>query len=214
MATETDPRITAVLALYESRGGSAYFGEKVSKTDHMVQAASSAEAGGESERVVLASLLHDIGHLLEQDDMNGLGVRDHGRVGAEYLRSLGMDAIVCEMVARHADAKRYLVTTRTDYSKRLSPASRRTLLYQGGRMSKMECGRFEQLACFRGAIQVRVHDDCAKETGVPARGVASFVPLIRKYFAPAAPPPLDSPGRHGRVATGIDRTRVRPGTSS
>lgn len=154
MAAEMDPRIVAILALYEKHGATAYLGEKVSKTDHMLQAARAAQAAGESERVVLACLLHDIGHFLEQDDMNGLGVRDHGRVGGDYLRSLGMDAMVCKMVTHHADAKRYLVSTRPDYMRKLSTASRRTLLHQGGPMSKNECEDFEQLPCFH-AFEVR-----------------------------------------------------------
>lgn len=207
MSAEIDPRIVAVLSLYEQHGATAYLGEKVSKTDHMLQAARAAQAAGESERVVLACLLHDIGHFLEQDDMNGLGVRDHGRVGGDYLRSIGMDSMVCDMVTYHADAKRYLVATRSDYMSELSSASRRTLLYQGGRMSKRECAEFEQLPCFRGTIQVRLYDDTGKDTGIAAGTVTAFIPLLRKYFSPAVPPPpLDSSGWPARAVTGTDQS--------
>lgn len=214
MATEVDSRITAVLALYDAQGKTEYFGEKVTKTDHMVQAAQSAEAEGESERVVLACLLHDIGHLLERDDMNGLGVRDHARVGAEYLRSMGMDKLVCDLVEHHAEAKRYLVATRAGYLGHLSRASRRTLLYQGGRMSRVECERFEGLPCFRGAVQVRLHDDRAKETDLPTRNVASYVPLIRKFLSPSVPLPLGPRAARALAETAPSRTQLPQETSS
>lgn len=183
MAAEPDPRITAILALYHEKGHSNYYGEKVSKTDHMLQAALSAQGDKETERVVLACLLHDVGHLLGDDDMGGLGVRDHGGVGARYLRRLGVDDGVCALVEHHAEAKRYLVSTRTDYYAKLSDASRRTLAYQGGRMSKEECGRFEQRPYFREVLRVRHHDDAGKRVGMAECGIESFVPLIRRFLS-------------------------------
>ncbi|HEX8784419.1 MAG TPA: HD domain-containing protein, partial [Steroidobacteraceae bacterium] len=54
-----------ILALYESRGTQAYFGERVSMVEHGLQAAHFARAEGAAEALVLAALLHDIGHLLE-----------------------------------------------------------------------------------------------------------------------------------------------------
>ena len=183
MAAETDPRITAILALYHEKGHSNYYGEKVSKTDHMLQAALSAQGDMETERVILACLLHDIGHFLGDDDMGGLGVCEHGRVGAQYLRRLGMDDEVCALVEHHAEAKRYLVSTRTDYCAKLSNASRRTLAYQGGRMSKEECGRFERTPHFRGLLRVRHHDDAGKRVGIAECGIESFVPLIRRFLS-------------------------------
>ena len=56
----------------------------------MIQAAVSAQEHMESEQLILACLLHDIGHLLEKDDMGGLGVKNHGTVGKQYLEKIGM----------------------------------------------------------------------------------------------------------------------------
>ena len=183
MSSEEDERITAIIALYRTRGSANYYGEKVSKTDHMVQTALSARRAGETDQVVLACLLHDIGHLLEEDDMGGLGVCAHGQVGAQYLRGLGMDEGVCALVANHAEAKRYLVSTQREYYNTLSAASKKTLEYQGGCMSKTERAAFERLACFAGALRVRHHDDVGKKEGVPAVGVERFSGLIRRFLA-------------------------------
>ena len=69
--------------------------ENVYQTVHMIQAAYSAEKNNEPDYLILACLLHDIGHFLEEDNMNGLGVIEHGKVGGDFLRKLGMDEKVC-----------------------------------------------------------------------------------------------------------------------
>ena len=50
-----------ILELYYKFGDSEYFGEDVSKTTHMIQAAYAAE-NNEPDYIILACLLHDIGH--------------------------------------------------------------------------------------------------------------------------------------------------------
>ena len=182
MSSETDPRIMAIITLYQTKGNSHYYGEKVSKTDHMIQAAISAQKAREADEVVLACLLHDIGHFLEEDDMDGLGVRDHGRIGAQYLRSLGMDEYVCALVENHAEAKRYLVSARKDYYTGLSEASKQTLVHQGGRMTKDECRAFEKQPYFHDVLKVRHHDDAGKREGIACHGLEGFIPLIRRHF--------------------------------
>lgn len=184
MSSEEDERITAIVALYRTRGSTNYYGEKVSKTDHMVQTALSARRAEETDRVVLACLLHDIGHLLEEDDMDGLGVRAHGPVGAQYLRRIGMDEGVCALVEKHADAKRYLISTQKRYYDTLSPASKQTLVYQGGYMNKTERAAFERLPCFPAVLRVRHHDDVGKKEGMPRVGVEAFSGLIGQFLAP------------------------------
>src|SRR5580700_10631927 len=54
-----------ILAIYRARGAGAYFGEQVSMTEHALQAAHVARAGGAPQTLIVAALLHDIGHLLE-----------------------------------------------------------------------------------------------------------------------------------------------------
>ena len=74
--------------------------EKMSKTTHMIQAAYAAEKNNEPDYIILACLLHDIGHFLEKDDMNGLGVIEHGKIAGNYLRKLGMNEKICILVEK------------------------------------------------------------------------------------------------------------------
>jgi len=63
-----------------------YVGEPVSQLEHGLQAASLAINAGAGEHLVLAALLHDVGHWCDPDalQMEGLGALDHERLGAEY----------------------------------------------------------------------------------------------------------------------------------
>ena len=64
-------------ALYDEQGDCDYIGESVSQREHALQAAAHARASGASSAVVLAALLHDVGHLQYQneDSMAGFGTR-------------------------------------------------------------------------------------------------------------------------------------------
>ena len=53
----------------DERGSGAYFGESVSMTEHALQAAYFAQIAGAPPALVVAALLHDIGHLI--DDVPG-----------------------------------------------------------------------------------------------------------------------------------------------
>ena len=57
----------------------------------MIQTAIVAQSMNLENYVVLACLLHDIGHFLANDNMDGLGVKEHGILGYCYLNDLGMD---------------------------------------------------------------------------------------------------------------------------
>ena len=54
-------------AAFRERGGEAYLGERVSMSEHMLQAAATAQQWGAADSVVVAALLHDIGHLVNDD---------------------------------------------------------------------------------------------------------------------------------------------------
>ena len=104
--------MNSIIDLYKKFGDTEYLGECVSKTTHMIQAAHSAEKNNEPDFLVLACLLHDIGHFLDEDNMNGLGVIEHGKVGADFLRKLGMNERVCCLVENHVKTKKYLKETK------------------------------------------------------------------------------------------------------
>ena len=56
--------IDTILDLFSRQGDAAYFGEAVSQREHALQAAFQAECEGAADALIVAALLHDIGHLL------------------------------------------------------------------------------------------------------------------------------------------------------
>src|SRR4029077_16253936 len=82
-----------IISLYHQYGNEDYIGEPVSQIEHMCQCAQLAEEGGFDDEVILAAFFHDIGHLLEHvmpaGQMDGFGVVDHEKLGAEYLDQKG-----------------------------------------------------------------------------------------------------------------------------
>src|SRR5262249_32935615 len=143
-------------------------GEPVSQLEHALQCARLAHDEGADDLMVAAALLHDVGHLVGAEDcesMEGLGVHEHERVGGAYLRSLGMNDAVCDLVAGHVDAKRFRVGRDPSYAARLSPASVRTLRLQGGPMSEDEASAFERSWKHDRLLRLRRWDDEAKVMG-------------------------------------------------
>jgi phosphonate degradation associated HDIG domain protein len=159
--------MNTLLALYEQGGDLVYAGESVTQLMHAWQCGRLAEKSGASAALQLASWLHDVGHLwvnLEgtptlrgQDDV-------HELIGAEVLLSVFGPA-VSEPVRLHVQAKRYLVSTRETYARKLSPDSVRSLQLQGGTMTSQECAAFEAEPFFADAVKLRVWDDLGKKSG-------------------------------------------------
>ena len=153
----------SLFALLVTRGHGAY-DERVSQLDHARQAATLAEADGAPDVLVVAALLHDIGHLLLGDDLGTLAGEidlEHEKVGARFLGRL-FGAAVAGPVALHVIAKRYLVAVDTDYAGRLSDASVQSLKVQGGPLSPADVAHFAQLPHSGAALRLRQWDDRAK----------------------------------------------------
>ena len=174
-----------ILALYESRGTEAYFGERVSMAEHGLQAAHFARAEAAPEALVVAALLHDIGHLLEDPpdaiEEWSLDAR-HEEVGARWL-ARRFDAAVCEPVHLHVRAKRYLCATDAGYFARLSTASVHTLKLQGGPMPPHEVMYFESQRFWQEAVRLRRWDDQGKVAGLKTLALLDYAPLIERVAA-------------------------------
>ena len=174
--------VADILALYAARGGEAYFGERVSTTEHGLQAAHFARLEGAPEPLVLAALLHDIGHLLESvpDDIGEwtLDAR-HEEIGARWL-ARHFAAEVYEPVRLHVPAKRYLCATDAGYFARLSSASVHTLKLQGGPMSQREQARFEEEPFSKQAVRLRLWDDQGKVAGLKTAPLEEYAALIER----------------------------------
>jgi phosphonate degradation associated HDIG domain protein len=174
-----------ILALYETLGTRAYFGECVSMAEHGLQAAHFARAEGAPEPLVVAALLHDIGHLLEErPDAIEEWMFDarHEELGARWL-ARRFAAAVCEPVRLHVPAKRYLCGTDAGYCAHLSAASVHTLELQGGPMSAIEVANFETQPFWREAVRVRRWDDQGKVAGLKTLALRDYAPLIERVAA-------------------------------
>jgi [1-hydroxy-2-(trimethylamino)ethyl]phosphonate dioxygenase len=169
-----------IIRIYGKRGAEAYFGECVSVTEHGLQAAWFAQEEGAPANLVLAALLHDIGHLVDDvpdDFAQWTHDQHHERIGGAWLaRRFGPE--VSDPVRLHVSAKRYLCATEAAYFSNLSPASVRTLQLQGGAMPAAEAATFEQEPYFRDAVRVRRWDDRAKIADLKVPGLATYRALI------------------------------------
>jgi 2-amino-1-hydroxyethylphosphonate dioxygenase (glycine-forming) len=160
------------LNLLKKYGDNGYIGEDVTQLQHAFQCAMFAEDDSDVDNkndFILGCLFHDIGHLLcydnpEMEKMSDLGVMNHEKVGADYLRSLGYNENVCELVENHINTKRYLISTDPNYYNNLSEASKQTFEYQGGKLSYEEINSFKQNKLFKYHLKLRTYDDQAKST--------------------------------------------------
>jgi putative nucleotidyltransferase with HDIG domain len=175
--------VNKIFDLMKLRGDMDYIGEPVSQIQHMIQAAMLAEDAEYSHKKIMAALLHDIGHLVDDTEQmvelydshkKSLGVKDHEKIGANLLRSYNVDEYVCDLVENHANAKRYLVTINNEYRQNLSNASKKTLEYQGGIMSNDELAKFVNSPNFKDYIDLRKIDEMAKEPNKPINDIEYY----------------------------------------
>lgn len=173
--------VREILALYESQGTAAYFGEPVSMSEHALQAAHFAKLEDAPASLVAAALLHDIGHLIDADVPADLADwhsdAAHEQVGACWLAArFGPE--VSEPVRLHVPAKRYLCAAQPAYLSRLSSASVVTLRLQGGPMSADEVAQFEQQPFSREAVRLRQWDDQGKIRGLVTAPLAGYQGML------------------------------------
>lgn len=175
-----------IIAMYSNYGGEEYAGEKVTQLEHMAQSARLAADQGYDDEVVLAAFLHDIGHICASSEgekgMDGYGVKDHEEIGAEFLKQKGFSKRVVRLVESHVEAKRYLTYKYPEYYEQLSAASKKTLEYQGGMMSKEEAEAFEQYPLFDLIIKMRRWDEEAKIENMPKPNLEDYKQMIIKHL--------------------------------
>jgi gamma-butyrobetaine dioxygenase len=168
--------VARILELFADRGAREYMGEAVSMAQHMEQSAACAAADGAPASLVVAALLHDIGHFIGEHPIealeNGIDNR-HEAVAADYLQQYFPPAVT-EPIRLHVAAKRYLCATDADYLARLSPASVDSLAVQGGPMNAAEIERFEANPYHRDAVRLRLYDDDGKVAGLTIEPVSAY----------------------------------------
>jgi len=178
-----DIQAEKIWTLFTGSESMPYIGEPISQMEHGLQAADRALSLGAKDELILAALLHDVGHLLDQQEqMAQLGVKNHECIGADYLARLGFSAQVTELVRSHVDAKRYLCSKTPRYLDKLSPASLATLTWQGGPMTTEECRSFEQSPIFKDALRLRSFDEYAKRTDYRSPNRKRYKALISSHL--------------------------------
>ena len=171
--------------LFEKKGGDAYFGENVTQLEHALQTAWMAEQEEAPDSLVVAALLHDIGHLLhdlpETIADQGVDTR-HEELGNAWLKGSFGEAVY-EPVKLHVAAKRYLCATDATYLDELSPASRHSLALQGGPMTPTEVDNFEANTFYAAAVRLRRWDDRAKVPGLPVPALEHYQARLKAVLA-------------------------------
>ena len=178
-----------VQRLFEARGSEWYGGEAVSQLEHALQAAMFAERESASPALIVAALLHDLGHLLHGLPENAAeqGVDDqHEMLATKWLKRRFVPDVV-DPVGMHVAAKRYLSATDADYAARLSNASPQSLQLQGGPMTGDEASRFEEHPFFADAVRLRKWDDAAKIVGLETPPLIHFARYVQSVSLPATP---------------------------
>lgn len=178
--------VDEVLAMMERSGGGQYFGEAVSKLEHALQCAWHARQAKADEELVLAALLHDIGHLFDVEDTvrdPRVGVVNHDAIGARWLLDRGFSERLTRLVGGHVEAKRYLTATRQEYQERLSPASRETLALQGGPMGEADAEVFAGQPDMLDMLRLRAWDEMAKDPEWRGPGLEDYREMMERHLA-------------------------------
>ena len=168
--------------IFARRGGEEYLGEPVTMAQHMLQGATFAQQQGLPEQIIVAALLHDIGHFTSEfgtyspEDTED---KHHEEAGALVLSEF-FPTIVTDCVRHHVAAKRYLCATNPAYFDRLSAASVHSLNLQGGPMSDAEVNAFRENPHLDAILKVRIWDDIGKDPDHAAPEFAYYKPLLER----------------------------------
>ena len=175
------------------RGQSVAYGKgEVSMCGHMLQTAELAAEAGAAPPLLVACLLHDIGHFgtdypLYFDDESHSHMQTasqdlhHEEAGASMLTPF-FEPDVIEPIRLHVAAKRYLCSTDPEYAVQLSTTTYHTLGLQGGIMDDQKVEAFLGLPYSSDAVQLRRWDDAAMTTNRSVPGLEHYMDLLEKQL--------------------------------
>ena len=135
-------------------------------------AAQLAAVAPDDDELIVAGLVHDIGHRLQPAHPV-----EHGRFAADAVRGL-LGERVATLVELHVPAKRYLVTVDDSYGSTLSTGSTASLVRQGGRLDDDERAALEQRPELTDALTLRRADEAAKDPDAVVPGLDHWRPLV------------------------------------
>jgi phosphoenolpyruvate phosphomutase len=146
--------------------------EHDSMRGHALRSAAAAAMMGESDELVVAALLHDVGHAMDAyDDAD----TQHPKLGAEWLSGLFGPAVT-EPMRLHVAAKRYILSRfRSDHH--VTGPSLASAHTQGGPMPDEDVQSFRRSGYFFDALNLSRYDDW-DHGDVPNMDIAAFAPFI------------------------------------
>eukprot|EP00331_Platyophrya_macrostoma_P033699 CAMPEP_0176435256 /NCGR_PEP_ID=MMETSP0127-20121128/17200_1 /TAXON_ID=938130 /ORGANISM="Platyophrya macrostoma, Strain WH" /LENGTH=200 /DNA_ID=CAMNT_0017818221 /DNA_START=102 /DNA_END=704 /DNA_ORIENTATION=+ len=182
-STKRDP-IDVIFGHFAKRGAEGYYGEDVTQQEHAIQTAMQGEEEGADEALIIAGLLHDVGHLLHNlgEDIAEQGIdTQHEIMGASYLKQWFGPAVT-EPIRLHVPAKRYMCLDK-DYMDNLSAASKLSLKLQGGVFTKEEAEAFMKNPYAKDAVRLRKWDDLAKRTDIKMPPLEHYRDMMKRVLA-------------------------------
>lgn len=186
-----------IIKVVEDAANTPYIGEPMSQTEHSLQCGALAVSAvpPADEQTQVAALLHDIGQFapvadLKQamkefsgvTDMGGVGRKGHETIGAHFLLALGFPEKVARLVESHVASKRYLCAVDSEYHGRLSDASKKSLVYQGGPMTGEEKSAFASSPWCEDMCRLRKWDDAAKVIDLEVPTLESWKIKVEKVL--------------------------------
>jgi len=172
--------VNQIADLFNNTRIQLYGGEAITHQQHGLQAAWMAEKSDESNELVIACLLHDLGHMLlvqGNDDLaNGIDDQHEQKI-VPFLSGL-LPAEVLDPIRWHVDAKRYLCYADGHYYATLSEASKLSLTLQGGSMNLEQAQSFISRPHAQATLALRRYDDAAKVRGLVVPAFEHYLPRL------------------------------------
>jgi predicted HD phosphohydrolase len=168
-----------IAGLLVKRGARRWDDEAVTVLDHALQCAARARAMEAGDEVVLAALLHDVGHLIT--DAAESPATHHGLWGARFLRPF-VPARVAWLVEYHVVAKRYLCTVDRRYAESLSLGSLRSWIRQGAALDPDTRREMERQPWLPDVLAMRRWDDAARDPCVLVPPLYAYRDVLEGCF--------------------------------
>lgn len=188
---ERAEKVEQIVAVLVEGGAEAYFGEPVTQLEHALQSAALAERDEAADTLVVAALLHDIGHLVAggREDIADHGVDARHEDAGEHWLTEYFGPAVTAPIRMHVAAKRYLCAVEPGYYETLSFASVRSLMLQGGVFDEAGANGFIAQPHAADAVRLRRWDDLAKDP-------AAHTPPLEHYMMIVGDLLADAPSSH------------------
>lgn len=191
-SVDRDDIVDFLIEMFDLLGAKGYeddaakLGEAITQREHALQSAVLADQLSDGKQsLVIAALLHDVGHFLHDHAVacatEGIDSR-HEEIGADFLARF-FPPEVTEPIRLHVAAKRYLCSAEPDYFSGLSPASVRSLELQGGPMTDEERATFDKSPHAADAILLRRCDEGAKVPDLRTPEMEAYRGVMGMYLA-------------------------------